>query len=238
MRAFSAEFQCDRAPSAGGGRWRLSQVTLLLPLVMLLSACTPPVGPVGVPGPAIVFVVDRGWHTGIGLPAGEITGSLATVARDSPNVRFVTFGFGQRQFFMARHETLGGALRALLPSRSVLLMSTMRVSPAEAFGARHVVALHVSQAGVARIDAAIRRQMQTAPDGRPVALGAGSDPGSMFYAARGTYDATDTCNTWTAALLHAGGLPVSSAGVVFAGQVMRMARDLAVQQAMVDGGNG
>lgn len=211
----------------------------LLPIMLLLSACTPAVGPVGVPGPAIVDVVDRGWHTDIGLPADEITGPLANVARDFPSTRFLTFGFGQREFFMAQHETTGGALRALLPSRSVLLVTTLRTAPAEAFGAQHVVTLHVSQAGAARIEAAIWQQMQKGPDGAPVSLGAGPDPGSVFYAARGTYDAFDTCNTWTVELLRAGGLPVSSGGVVFSGQVMGMARNLAAQQEVVlRGGSG
>jgi hypothetical protein len=60
----------------------------------------------------------------------------------------------------------------------------------------------------------------------------------VFYAARGTYDAFDTCNTWTAGMLHDGGLPVSSAGVVFPGQVMRMARAIEAQQASARGGHG
>ena len=38
---------------------------------------------------------------------------------------------------------------------------------------------------------------------------------------------TYTCNTWTAAALRVAGLPVSEAGVIFAGQVLDQVRPLA-----------
>ncbi|MGH6676638.1 MAG: DUF2459 domain-containing protein, partial [Xanthobacteraceae bacterium] len=62
-------------------------------------------------------------------------------------------------------------------------------------------------------------------------LGHGPYPSSAFYAAAGTYDGTHTCNTWTAEALHTAGLPVTSAGVVFAGQLMRQIRALGVDPA-------
>ncbi len=56
-------------------------------------------------------------------------------------------------------------------------------------------------------------------------------PAVRYYASRGTYDAFDTCNTWTADMLHAGGLPVPTAGVLFVGQIMGIARSISAQQA-------
>jgi hypothetical protein len=55
----------------------------------------------------------------------------------------------------------------------------------------------------------------------------------VFYAARDTYDALHTCNTWTAETLRAGGLPVPSAGVLFVGQVLGPARAVARRQALL-----
>jgi len=65
------------------------------------------------------------------------------------------------------------------------------------------------------ISAAIEQPVDAIP-GR---LGFDRDPGGIFYAANGTYNATYTCNTWAADALRAGGIPVNSAGVVFAGQL-------------------
>jgi uncharacterized protein (TIGR02117 family) len=185
---------------------------------------------------AVIYVIERGWHSDICLPAEEITGPLTELEQSFPGVRFLTFGFGERQFLMARRTTLGGMLSALLPSRSALLMTALSADPDAAFGAQHVVALHVSHDGLARIEAAVWQELEKSPDGEPVMLADGPYPGSVFYAARGTYDAFDTCNTWTVEMLHAGGLPVPTAGVLFVGQVMGIVRSVAERQASMGHG--
>jgi len=199
--------------------------------LLLIAGCTPPVGTVAPPGPAIVYVNDRGWHTDIGLPVSEIHGPLGTLRQRFPGVRFFTFGFGERQFLLSRQANLGEMLSALLPSESALLVTALTATPQAAFGADNVVVLHVTADGAARIEAAIWQALQKSPDGAPRLLADGPYQGSAFYAATGTYDAFDTCNTWTVSMLHAGGLPVSSAGVLFSGQVMGLVRTVAARQA-------
>ena len=205
-----------------------------LAAALLLSACTAPTGPVTLPNPAddaVLYVIERSWHSDIGLPAAALTGPLAEVAQRLPGVQALTFGFGERQFLMAREATLGSMLRALLPSRSALLMTALSTTPEAAFGADHVVVLHLTREGFARVEAAVWRQIEQSPPGEPVVLGDGPYPGSVFFAARGTYDAFDTCNTWTAGMLHTGGLPVPDTGVLFVGQVMGVARSISARQA-------
>ncbi len=201
---------------------------------LLLVACTPPVPPVAPLPPgdaATIYVIERSWHSDIGLPVEEITGPLISLAQRFPGVQVLTLGFGDRQYLLSREVTFGGTLRALLPGSSALLMTALRTTPEVAFGTEHVVAVQVSHAGLARIEAAIWQEIDQTDDGAPVSLGDGPYPGSEFFAARGTYDGLNTCNTWTAEMLHAGGLPVQSAGVLFVGQVMGMARAIGTQQA-------
>ena len=169
-------------------------------------------------------MVGRGWHTDIGLPVEEMAGPLATLKTGFPGVRFLTFGFGERQFLMTRAATLGAMLHALLPSQSALLMTALRTTPEVAFGQSDVVVLHLSRAELQRIEATIWQEMERSPTGAPLLLAEGPYPGSVFYAARGTYDGLYTCNTWTADVLRAGGVPMPATGVLFAGQVMGMAR--------------
>jgi uncharacterized protein (TIGR02117 family) len=205
-----------------------------LTLAFLPGACAAPVVPtaqLGPPGNAVVYVIERSWHSDIGLPVDELTGPLTGLAQRLSGVQFLTFGFGERQFLLARRETLGGMLNALLPSRSALLMTALSATPEAAFGVQHVVALHVSRDGLARIEAAVWQELEKSPASEPVRLADGPYPGSVFYAAQGTYDAFNTCNTWTAEMLRAGGLPVRTAGVLFVGQVMGMARPIAAEQA-------
>lgn len=201
-----------------------------LALAGLLAACAGPVPPAS-PDDAVIYVIERDWHTDIGLPVEEIAGPLQILTMSFPGVRFLTFGFGERQFLINRSRSPGAMLSALLPSDSALLMTALRASPEEAFGQENVVALHVSQAGLKAIKAEIWREFQRLATGEPVLLAEGPYPGSVYFAAGDTYSALFTCNTWTAATLRTSGLPVRDFGVLFAGQVMSQMRGLAAQQA-------
>ena len=81
------------------------------PVVALLAgwlagcAVAPTAGPVP-RGEATVYVVGRGWHTDIGLPVDEVTGPLASLESDFPGVRFMVFGFGEREYLH------GGGMKA------------------------------------------------------------------------------------------------------------------------------
>src|SRR6516164_6374420 len=67
-------------------------------------------------GDATIYVVSRGWHTDIGLPVSAVAGPLASLERDFPGMRFMVFGFGEREYYMAHNEGSGEMLAALFPS--------------------------------------------------------------------------------------------------------------------------
>jgi uncharacterized protein (TIGR02117 family) len=199
-----------------------------------LAGCT--VMPTDVPvpdGEATIYVVGRGWHTDIGLPVDEVTGQLASLGHDFPGIRFMVFGFGEREFYMARSEGSGEMLAALFPSKSAILMTALRAPPMEAFADHQVVTLRLPPASVERIATTLWQDLEKTPDGSAVRLADGPYVGSAFYAATETYDAFHTCNTWTALVLRDAGIPVDT-HVLFAGQVMRQVARLAAAQA---GGN-
>ena len=187
------------------------------------------------PNDAFIYVIERGWHTDIGLPVEEISGPLAVLERPFPGVRFLTFGFGERQFLVTRQASLLAMLAALLPSSSALLMTALGTTPEVAFGERDVVVLRVSRSGLEQIEARIWHEIEHSPAGDPIRLADGPYPGSVFYAARDTYDGLYTCNTWTAAMMHSAGLPMTTTGVLFSGQVMGMARWIGAQQGLLNG---
>lgn len=202
-----------------------------LVLALLLSGCSAP-DPLPPPDDdAILYVIERGWHTDIGFPVDEIAAPLAALKSAFPGARFLTFGFGERQFVMSRQQTFATMLKALLPSRSVLLMTGLRTTPQDAFGQSNVVVLRLSRAGLARIQAAMWAELEHAPGDDPMLLADGPYPGSVYYAALATYDAMFTCNTWTAQMLRFSNFPMPVVGVVFSGQVMGMARWFGARQA-------
>lgn len=180
-------------------------------------------------GQATLYVISNGWHTEIGVPASALAGPLEIFRKAFPDARYFAFGWGERAFYMSPAPTWTEALRALLPARAVLLVLGLGMPPSHAFvtGIR-VIPLPITRSGWSSVAGFVWRSFAVTRTGRPHRLGPGPYPSSAFYAAAGTYDGTHTCNTWTAEALHTAGLPVRSAGVVFAGQVMRQIRALGV----------
>jgi hypothetical protein len=199
-----------------------------------LSACAPADSR---PADAVVYVIGRGWHTDIGLPVAEISGPLAALERPFPGVRFLTFGFGDRRFLLTRDRSPIAMLAALLPGSGAMLVTALNTTPQAAFGADNVVPLHTTSDDLARLQSRLWREFDHDPAGSPVMLTRGPYPGSLFYAASATYSGFYTCNTWTAAVARAGGLALPAGGVLFAGQVMGMARWIATREASLGRGS-
>jgi Protein of unknown function (DUF2459) len=181
-------------------------------------------------GGETVTVIDRGWHTDIALPTEALSGPVGSVVQEFPGARFLVFGFGDHAYYMSRDETFFGTLAALFPGPGVILVTALRASPADAFGADHVVTLRLSCAELESLSSFLRRALASSADGAMQRLGDGPYPGSMFYASRESYDLFHDCNRWTLAALHSGGLLADPDGVIFAGQVMEQARRIAARQ--------
>ena len=166
---------------------RLTLRLAALALALLPVACAHTTMAVpATPASAVVYVVQRGWHTDIALPTAAITPPLAGLQRIFPGARFMSFGFGERNYVLTRETNLFTMLGALLPSRSAMLITALRDPPGAACGAASVVALPVSPAGLAAIEADIWREFETSAVGQPILLGNGPYPGSIFAAARDT----------------------------------------------------
>jgi uncharacterized protein (TIGR02117 family) len=219
---------CQSALRAAA-RWFTAAI-LFVSLATVAGCSTANIAPSVASGPTVatVYVIDRGWHTDICLAADDVRGPLAAVKQAFPGVRYLSFGFGERAFYQSRHTDLFTMLRALFPSQAAILVTALRVAPADAFGGEHVVALPLTAAERARLEAFLWSYLRKGPGDEPQVLAPGPYPGSLFYAALGTYDAAFTCNTWTADGLHIADLPISAEGVVFAGQVMGQVRAVAL----------
>lgn len=196
------------------------RLAALAPLVVgcaarpLKSAISP------APGQDVVYVLAGGWHTEIALPRPGISRPLGTLDPAFATARYVVFGWGARDYYMAPDPGLADVLRAMLPGPAVMLVIPLAVTPAVFAGATNTVAMALTRDGAQQLSRYLWDTLARTANGAPRRLGAGPFRESAFYAATGTYDLARTCNTWTAAALAAAGLDVSAAGVVFASQVM------------------
>jgi Protein of unknown function (DUF2459) len=130
-----------------------------IPLVILylfclvagaMTRCTsPPVQPyVGTePRNEVIYVIAGGWHTELLLPMPAISGPLVVLKPGFVNARYLVFGWGARDYYMARDPGLGDLLRAAVPGPTVLLVIPLQASPEAFAGAGNAFAVPVSRGG-------------------------------------------------------------------------------------------
>lgn len=179
--------------------------------------------PSGSDRPFEIGVLTAGWHSGIVLPMNEL-GPLTSLRQD-PRAKYLSFGWGNRRFYMAAHANSGEAVVALFPSPSALFVQAFS-APTELLGTN--VQIHwlcADRDQLWRIDSYIAGSLSRSGS-EPIDVGAGPVPASRFYAATAHYSAVHTCNTWTVAALQYARLPVRAGGVIFAGQAGRRIRAL------------
>jgi uncharacterized protein (TIGR02117 family) len=194
------------------------------------AAPAPPLPPADLtdgPKTETIFLVERGWHTDIGLRTTQLGDTLGQFHASFPGVHTLVIGFGERAYMLHPQHDLGDMLAALAPGPGAMLVTALRDAPDAAFPASDVVVLHVSPGGLVRLTDFIAGSFDRASDGtlRPITNESSSD--NVLYASTRTYSAGYTCNTWTAEALQIAGLPVHVAGVVFADDVADQARRIA-----------
>lgn len=177
-----------------------------------------------------VYVLRRGRHTDLVLPVAQLRNPLRTLAVEFPDVHYLTFGFGDRQYVLATHKNFAHALLAPFPGAGLLLVTALENPPVDVYGRDHLVALPVTQEQIDAISRFVWDSLQQNDQGEVPPYLPGIYPGNIYYPSTHTYYGLYTCNTWTADALKSGGLPFSTSGVILAGQVWDQAHAIAAHE--------
>ena len=177
-----------------------------------------------------VILARRGWHIDIGFATGALEAPLAPLARDFPQARYLFFGFGDLHYLLSKHRHGPVLLAALWPGRALILLTAIDNTPEQAFGAAHIIRLHLRAADSSAIQHFLLGAFRHEEDRPPVRYAPGPYEGSAYYLATAQYSALHTCNTWVAEALGAGGLSLHARRVIFAGQLWRRAQHFAAAQ--------
>jgi hypothetical protein len=177
-----------------------------------------------------IYVARRGWHIDVGFEASELEPPLASLEVQFASLRYLSFGFGDRHYLVARNKNFPGLAAAIWPGPGLLLATGLTAPPEEAFGPTQVIRLSVSPEAARAAQAYIWASLAS-ENGIATPYANGPYQGSQYYSATQRYSGFYTCNTWAAEVLHAAGLPIHSVGVLFAGQlwaqVTKIAHDTA-----------
>jgi len=178
-----------------------------------------------------IYVVSNGWHSAIVVPRAALPPGAIPEAADFPAAAYLSLGWGDAEYFPERDPTTEMALRAALrPTPAVLHLAGLSSHPGRVFPADEVVELEATGQGfealIAYLDAVFDRDGAERVEA--------SEPGltrfSLFYPAKGEFHLFNTCNTWTARGLQAGGWPIRVSGTVTAEELMVQVRPLATRQ--------
>jgi uncharacterized protein (TIGR02117 family) len=133
---------------------------------------------------------------------------LSGFAIDRPDAVYLVLGWGGRAFYIETPTwgdlKAGPVFKALTVDRSVMHADLAGEIPADDPAVRRVA---LSEAGYRQMVAAMRDSFAKDPAGglQPV-RDAAYGLNDMFFEANGRFNALLGCNTWTAAMLRAGGL--------------------------------
>jgi len=191
-------------------------------LLALLAGCAVSVPPQScIPAaPMTLFVVDRGWHTELGIPVEALSGPAEWFRTAFPGARTLMVGYGKKTFITAPADNISEYILGPLPGPAVIQISALNVSPDQVYPRSSMVALSLSTEGAAALSRTLWADLVLNDAGHPYLVTAATGNTSLFYQAVSYYNFGHTCNAWTAELLHAAGEPVTPDGVVLASQVM------------------
>jgi uncharacterized protein (TIGR02117 family) len=171
-----------------------------------------------------IYVVRRGWHTGILIAAVDWPDRRWALFDDFPESEYLEFGWGDERFYQARRSTPWLATRAVLwPTSSVIHVIGFK-APLGDLGAKDVVEVRVTAEGLRRLTAAIKREFA----GERLMLSWPetdlAPAPNQFYSGRRSFYFPRMCNWWVARHLQEAGCPIQSWSVVTASRIFRDAR--------------
>ncbi|MDH3667688.1 MAG: DUF2459 domain-containing protein [Paracoccaceae bacterium] len=171
-------------------------------------------------------MVSNGWHTAIVVPGSELAATgLLPEADQFPGAAFLEFGWGDRVYYPAREKTLGMTLSAvLIKTPAVMHIAGRARAPGRTDADSEVARVALTEGGFRHLVRAIAGEFERLEGDSAEPISPGLYPDSHFYNARGTFHLLNTCNTWTARMLRAGGVKLSPSGIITADELMARLR--------------
>ena len=172
----------------------------------------------------VVFVVRRGWHSGVALATTDWPQPDWPLLTTFHDARYLEFGWGDADFYQADKPGAGMALAAVLwPSPTVMEVVPLQAAPPPGTDNFEAVAVHVTNSELKAIASSLDSSFEQpiSPTGKTYRTAGGE---ARFYRARGNFYLFRMCNRWTAELLQLAGCSVSPRLTMTTGQVVKAAK--------------
>jgi uncharacterized protein (TIGR02117 family) len=214
---------------------------MLRAAILILIACVPLAACSGARTAAdgersqVVYVVRRGWHSGVALAAADWPQRDSPLLATFAEVPYIELGWGDADFYQADKPTAFMAISAVLwPSSTVMEVVPLRAAPPPGSGDFEAIAVHVSNAELKAIVSSIDDSFvqPISPTGKTYRTAGGE---ARFFHARGKFYLFRMCNRWTSELLRRAGCAVSPRLTLTARQVIKAAKKCDAESAGAGG---
>jgi hypothetical protein len=207
----------DRLASGRG-----SALSALLAALLLAACASAPRVPEPGPGATSVWVAVHTYHSGLMVRSADVEPGGLPAVDDFSRARFVKMGWGDRVYYTSETAGIAAGLRALLvPTDSAIHAVAIAGAFEPVFPDSMIFELKLPPAGHRRMIEFVRATHEVDAEGRAVVIGPGRAPASRFYASDRPFHLFETCNTWVAHALVAGGLPMQPSRAITAGGLAR-----------------
>jgi len=183
------------------------------------------------------YVGSHGWHTSIVVARTQIPSGAwppGVTERTFAGYPYLEIGWGDRKFYTAPKPNVAMAFdAAFAPGPSVLHVVGLRPPLERAHAWSALVRARCTRAELDLLCRALGDSFERDLKGRARPLSPGLyGATSRFYPARGRYSLLNTCDTWTARMMRAGGLPASTNPFATrsAGAIIAQARKLVARR--------
>jgi len=175
----------------------------------------------------VVHILNNGFHTDIAVPRAALEaggGSLAEASRSVGAGDWILIGWGDAKFFVdtsPMEDRIPDGLRAFFRpgNASVVMLDPEQGDPARRFTPKSRRTLTLSPEAFAGLRGRVQESLSLV-EGRPRLSTARDGDGAHFFASREHFWIGYLCNSWTARVLNAAGLPVRPLRSVTAGEVI------------------
>lgn len=167
-----------------------------------------------------IYALKIGGHTGLIFKAAELDLGLFPELSDLPEMQFYKLGWGDFDYYQDPNPSAWLGLKALFwPTDAAIHLVGVKDSPERTFSGAEIIELPVTKESFHKISDHVSGFFNRNEGEAAKSTQAGFYEKSYFYPAKGTFYFLNTCNSWTAKALSAGGcsftpLPIT-AGSLF-----------------------
>ncbi|MBX9853690.1 MAG: TIGR02117 family protein [Cytophagaceae bacterium] len=145
-----------------------------------------------------IVISSNGFHTSFIVPVSNDAYDWTKDFPQAENYQYIEFGWGNKQFYMARDFSIMNVLRALFPSETVMHVVFLDRPPEKWFSNSESKRISICRQDYITLLAYIKQSFKSDKEGKLIYLDEGLYGPSAFYEGNGSYHGFETCNVWVA----------------------------------------